>query len=73
MTLPGPVIKPEALVTYKDGDEIWEEKNRWLLWNHKALGTMGDRLQEYYRPLIEKLERRDAGETATPRVEAGAE
>lgn len=56
VTLPGPVIKPEALMTYSDGDEIFEEKNRWLLWNERALGSMGQRLHDYYRPLIEALE-----------------
>jgi hypothetical protein len=61
VTLPGPTIKPEALMTYKPWDEVKDDKNRWLLWNDAALGDMGRRLQEYFRPLIESVEARKAG------------
>jgi hypothetical protein len=41
---------------YKDGDALRADKDRWILWNKAALGNMGDRLHEYYQPLMEKLE-----------------
>jgi hypothetical protein len=55
------------IVGYEDGFEIRDEKNRWLLWNEDALGDMGRRLQDYYRPLFDKLDRIEnerAGATA---------
>ena len=55
VTLPGEYVKPELIVGYEDGYEVQDEKNRWLLWNERALGKMGVRLQEYYRPLMAKL------------------
>lgn len=55
VTLPGEYVKPELIVDYEDGFEVRDEKNRWLLWNDRALGSMKQRLQEYYRPLFEKL------------------
>lgn len=60
VTLPGEFVKPELIVGYEDGDEILDEKNRWLLWNPRALGDMGHRLQAYYRPLFDKLARIEA-------------
>ncbi|NNJ68401.1 MAG: hypothetical protein HKP54_10225 [Boseongicola sp.] len=56
VTLPGDYIKPERLMEYKDGDALRADKDRWILWNKAALGNMGDRLHEYYQPLMEKLE-----------------
>ncbi|MBT8416182.1 MAG: hypothetical protein KJO42_01970 [Silicimonas sp.] len=60
VTLPGEFVKPELLVTYEDGYEIRDEKNRWLLWNDRALGAMRGRLQDYYRPLFKTLDKIDA-------------
>lgn len=56
VTLPGDYIKPERLMEYKDGDAVRADKGRWILWDKRALGDMGDRLHVYYRPLMEKLE-----------------
>ena len=56
VTLPGDYIKPTKLMEYKEGDALRADKDRWILWNHRALGDMGDRLHAYYRPLMEKLE-----------------
>ena len=61
VTLPGEYVKPERIVDYEDGFEIRDEKQRWLLWNDRALGSMRRRLQDYYRPLFEKLDRIGAG------------
>jgi hypothetical protein len=61
VTLPGEYVKPELIVDYEDGFEIRDEKNRWLLWNDRALGSMKRRLQDYYRPLFEKLEAKKSG------------
>ncbi len=55
VTLPGDFIKPERLMEYKDGDALRADKGRWILWNKRALGDMGDRLHAYYQPLMDKL------------------
>lgn len=48
VTLPGLAVKPEALVTLSEGDQIQDGKKRWLIWERKILGTTGERLQAYF-------------------------
>ncbi len=59
VTLPGPVVKPDELVTFRDGMEIRDWKRRWLIWDRRTLGDMGERLQEYYAPLHPDASARD--------------
>lgn len=56
LTFPGPVVKAEELVKFREGDSVRDWKHRWLIWNERALGDMGDRLQAYYAPLVRALE-----------------
>ena len=51
VTMPGPLIKPERLLAYREGDEVKDNKDRWLIWSRTTLGDMGERLQSYYASL----------------------
>ena len=51
ITMPGPLIKPEQILAYREGDEVRDRKDRWLVWSRATLGDMGERLQSYYASL----------------------
>lgn len=55
VTLPGTAIKPEALVLFREGMRMRDEKRRWLLWDRRVIGDIGERLQAYYRDVFPEV------------------
>ncbi len=48
VTLNGLMIKPEKLLSLKEGDVIVDEKSRKLIWSEKTLGFMRSKIQAFY-------------------------
>ncbi|MFN7122840.1 MAG: hypothetical protein ACK4NM_12500 [Hydrogenophaga sp.] len=48
ITLNGLMIKPEKLLSLKEGDVIVDEKSRKLIWSEKTLGFMRSKIQAFY-------------------------
>lgn len=48
VTLNGLMIKPEKLLSLKEGDVIVDEKSRKLIWSQKTLGFMQSKIRAFY-------------------------
>lgn len=48
VTLNGLMIKPDKLLSLKEGDVIVDEKSRKLIWSEKTLGFMRSKIQAFY-------------------------
>ncbi|WP_291064620.1 hypothetical protein [Hydrogenophaga sp.] len=48
VTLNGLMIKPERLLSLREGDVIVDEKSRKLIWSRKTLGQMQSKIKAFY-------------------------